>query len=156
MMNENLEVNVLYVDDEENNLMAFKASFRRYFNVFTAISADDAKHVLVANEIHVLITDQRMPGTLGTELLAQAVLDYPDQIRIMLTGFSDIEAIKDAVNRGQIYHYLQKPWNDEELKKTISDAYQVYNLKKKQMELTTQLLQTNEQLEFMLRQKLIS
>lgn len=149
-------VNVLYVDDEENNLIAFKASFRRNFNIFTAISADEGKKILHENEIHVLITDQRMPGTLGTELLAQAVKDNPDQIRILLTGFSDIEAIKDAINRGQIYHYLQKPWNDQELRETIENAYQVYHLKRKQKELSEQLMITNEQLEFMLRQKLIS
>jgi response regulator RpfG family c-di-GMP phosphodiesterase len=155
-MSDESNINVLYVDDEENNLQAFKASFRRTFNVFTAISADEGKKILAQHEIHVLITDQRMPGTLGTELLAQAVKDYPDQIRILLTGFSDIEAIKDAINRGQIYHYLQKPWNDEELKETIINAYKVYHLKKKQKELSEQLLVTNEQLEFMLRQKLLS
>ena len=155
-MSDDSNINVLYVDDEENNLLAFKASFRRDFNVYTAISADEGSKILGENEIHVLITDQRMPGTLGTELLAQAVKDYPDQIRILLTGFSDIEAIKDAINRGQIYHYLQKPWNDEELRQTIKNAYQVYHLKKKQKELSEQLLQTNEQLEFMLRQKLLS
>lgn len=155
-MSQDSNINVLYVDDEENNLLAFKASFRRDFNVFTALSADEGKKVLAENEIHVLITDQRMPGTLGTELLAQAVKDYPDQIRILLTGFSDIEAIKDAINRGQIYHYLQKPWNDKDLRETIRNAYQVYHLKKKQQELSQQLLQTNEQLEFMLRQKLLS
>lgn len=155
-MSELSNINVLYVDDEENNLQAFKASFRRIFNVFTALSADEGKKILAQNEIHVLITDQRMPGTLGTELLAQAVKDYPDQIRILLTGFSDIEAIKDAINRGQIYHYLQKPWNDQELKETIENAYKVYHLKKKQKELSEQLLVTNEQLEFMLRQKLLS
>jgi response regulator RpfG family c-di-GMP phosphodiesterase len=155
-MSEESNINVLYVDDEDNNLQAFKASFRRIFNVFTAISADEGKKILSQHEIHVLITDQRMPGTLGTELLAQAVKDYPDQIRILLTGFSDIEAIKDAINRGQIYHYLQKPWNDQELKETIENAYKVYHLKKKQKELSEQLLVTNEQLEFMLRQKLLS
>jgi response regulator RpfG family c-di-GMP phosphodiesterase len=155
-MSEEVQINVLYVDDEENNLLAFKASFRRFFNVFTAISAEEGKKILAENEIHVLITDQRMPGTLGTELLAQAVKDYPDQIRILLTGFSDIEAIKDAINRGQIYHYLQKPWNDTELQTTITEAFQVYHLRKKQQELSEQLLRTNEQLEFMLRQKLIS
>lgn len=147
---------MLYVDDEENNLTAFKASFRRYFNIFTAISAEEGKTVLNQHEIQVLITDQRMPGTLGTELLAQAVKEYPDQVRILLTGFSDIEAIKDAINRGQIYHYLQKPWNDEEVKKTIEDAFKIYELKKKQQELNQQILLTNEQLEFMLRQKLLS
>jgi response regulator RpfG family c-di-GMP phosphodiesterase len=155
-MSEGIHINVLYVDDEENNLLSFKASFRRHFNIFIAISADEGKKILAENEIHVLITDQRMPGTLGTELLAQAVKEYPDQIRILLTGFSDIEAIKDAVNRGQIYHYLQKPWNDQELQKTIENAYQIYHLKKKQKELSEQLLVTNEQLEFMLRQKLLS
>lgn len=155
-MSSDLNINVLYVDDEENNLKAFKASFRRYFNVFTAISADEAQKTLAENEIHVLITDQRMPGTLGTELLARAVQDYPDQIRILLTGFSDIEAIKDAINRGQIYHYLQKPWNDNDLKETIENAYKIYYLKKKQQELSQQLQLNNEQLEFMLRQKLLS
>lgn len=155
-MNKDEEINVLYVDDEANNLVAFRASFRRYFTVFTAISADEAKIILAQNEIQVLITDQRMPGTLGTELLAQVVKEYPDQIRILLTGFADIEAIKDAINLGQIYRYLQKPWNDDELKETIENAYKIYYLKKKQKELNQQLFLTNEQLEFMLRQKLIS
>jgi response regulator RpfG family c-di-GMP phosphodiesterase len=150
------KINVLYVDDEENNLNAFKASFRRHFIIFTALSVTDANLILDTNEIHVLITDQRMPGTLGTELLAQVVKKYPDQIRILLTGFSDIDAIKDAINRGQIYHYLQKPWNDIELKETIENAYKVYDLKQKQKQLNQQLSIVNEQLEFMLRQKLIS
>ncbi|MDF2456614.1 MAG: Chemotaxis protein CheY [Cytophagaceae bacterium] len=150
------EIHVLYVDDEENNLNAFKASFRREFKVYTAISADDAKVIMADTVIHVLITDQRMPGTTGTELLAQAVKDFPDQTRILLTGFSDIEALKDAINLGQIFCYLQKPWNDEELKETIKRAYQVYNLKKEKEALTEKLLVTNEQLEFYLRQKLLS
>ena len=97
-----------------------------------------------------------MPGTLGTELLAQVAKKYPNQIRILLTGFSDIDAIKDAINRGQIYHYLQKPWNDVELKETIENAYEVYDLKQKQKQLNQQLTLVNEQLEFMLRQKLLS
>jgi response regulator RpfG family c-di-GMP phosphodiesterase len=155
-MSTDQKINVLYVDDEENNLNAFKASFRRHFNIHIALSATEAVTILNANEIHVLITDQRMPGTLGTELLAQVVKDYPNQIRILLTGFSDIDAIKDAINRGQIYHYLQKPWNDIELKETIENAYKVYDLKQKQQQLNQQLSLVNEQLEFMLRQKLIS
>ena len=155
-MNASQKINVLYVDDEENNLNAFKASFRRFFNIYTALSATEATTILSTNEIHVLITDQRMPGTLGTELLAQVVKKYPDQIRILLTGFSDIDAIKDAINRGQIYHYLQKPWDDAELKETIESAFKIYDLKKQQQKLNEQLTLVNEQLEFMLRQKLIS
>lgn len=149
-------INVLYVDDEENNLISFKAAFRRYFSVFSALSVQEAIEILNKNEIHVLITDQRMPGTLGTELLAQSAKDYPDQIRILLTGFSDIEALKDAVNRGHIFRYLEKPWNDDDLKKTIEESFHVYNIKKEQQELNEKILLTNEQLEFMLRQKLIS
>ncbi|MBI3521154.1 MAG: response regulator [Bacteroidetes bacterium] len=149
-------INVLYVDDEENNLISFKAAFRRYFSVFSAISVQEAIEILNHNEIHVLITDQRMPGTLGTELLAESAKNYPDQIRILLTGFSDIEALKDAVNRGHIFRYLEKPWNDEDLKKTIEESFDVYNIKKEQEELNQKILLTNEQLEFMLRQKLIS
>ena len=155
-MTQSNEIKVLYVDDEENNLIAFRASFRRDFKIFTATSADDAKVILAENEIHVLITDQRMPVTLGTELLAQAVVEYPDQIRILLTGFSDMEALKDAINRGQIYCYLQKPWNDTELKETILKAYELYRIKKEKDELTNKLIETNDQLEFHLRQKLLS
>lgn len=155
-MEEKEQINVLYVDDEENNLVAFKASFRRYFNIFTAISVDEGQKILSEKEIHILITDQRMPDKLGTDLLAQAVIDFPDQIRILLTGFTDIEALQDAVNRGQIYHYLHKPWNDEKLRTTIEVAYKVYSLRKDQKELNSKLMVTNEQLEFMLRQKLLS
>ena len=155
-MEQTNEIRVLYVDDEENNLIAFRASFRRDFKIFTALSADEAKLILADNDIHVLITDQRMPHTLGTELLAQTVKDFPDQIRILLTGFSDMEALKDAINKGQIYCYLQKPWNDAELKETILKAYDIYHLKREKEELTKKLVQTNEQLEFYLRQKLLS
>ena len=150
------EINVLYVDDEENNLVAFKATFRRNFKVFTALSAVDAKNILAENEIHVLITDQRMPVTTGSELLAQAVLDYPDQIRILLTGYSDIDALKDAINLGQIYCYLQKPWNEDELRDTINKAYAIYREKKDKEIYTGKLAESNEQLEFYLRQKLLS
>jgi response regulator RpfG family c-di-GMP phosphodiesterase len=155
-MDNQIKINVLYVDDEEQNLVSFKASFRRYFSIFTANSANEAQEILKHNEIHVLITDQRMPETSGTELLAKAVLDYPDQIRILLTGYTDIEALKDAVNKGHIFRYLEKPWNDDELKKTIDESFQVYHIKKEQEELNKKILLTNEQLEFMLRQKLIS
>lgn len=155
-MEEEQKIHVLYVDDEENNLIAFKASFRRDFTIFTAISAAVAKEILAQNDIHILITDQRMPGITDSELLAQAVKDYPDQIRILLTGFSDMEALKDAINLGQIYCYLQKPWNDDELKVTILKAFEIYREKCEKEELTGKLLTSNEQLEFYLRQKLLS
>lgn len=149
-------IHVLYVDDEVNNLNSFKATFRRHFSVFTANSASEAEDILKDEEIHILITDQRMPETLGTELLAKAFTNYPDKIRILLTGYTDIEALKDAVNKGHIFRYIEKPWNADDLKKTIEDSYKVYQIKKEQQELNEKILLTNEQLEFMLRQKLIS
>jgi DNA-binding NtrC family response regulator len=155
-MENNPEIRVLYVDDEVHNLTSFKASFRRNFLIFTATSADEAKDILKSNKIDVLLTDQRMPGTLGTELLAQTVEEYPDIMRILLTGFADIDALKDAVNRGQIYKYLQKPWDDQEVINSITMAFKINNLKEEQKKLNQSLALTNEQLEFILRQKLLS
>lgn len=154
-MNTN-NIKVLYVDDEENNLISFKATFRRYYHVFTASSVESARVILNSNVIHVLITDQRMPNELGTELLAKAASDFPDQIRVLLTGFADIEALKDAVNRGKIFRYVEKPWKEDELRKTIEESYTVYQIRHEQEDLNKKILVTNEQLEFMLRQKLIS
>jgi len=155
-MDKNNKPVVLYVDDEENNLNAFRAGYRRDFGIFTANSAKEGLKILEEHEIPVLITDQRMPEILGTELLAEALQKFPDQMRILLTGFSDIDALKDAVNRGQIYKYMQKPWNHEELKEAILMANNIYLLKKERNEMQEKLLLNNEQLEFILRQKLLS
>ncbi|MEI6522922.1 MAG: response regulator [Bacteroidia bacterium] len=155
-MDNNIKPVVLYVDDEDNNLNAFRAGYRRDFEIYTASSAPEGLKILEEREIPVLITDQRMPEVLGTELLAEAVQKFPDQMRILLTGFSDIDALKDAVNRGQIYKYMQKPWNHDELKETIILAAQIYQLKKERVEMQEKLLLNNEQLEFILRQKLLS
>ena len=138
-MTEKPVINVLYVDDEQHNLDAFKAAFRRDFNVYTAISAKDAEVILDKEDIHVLITDQRMSETLGTELLVEAVKKYPNQIRILLTGYADIEAIIEAVNRGQIYKYLQKPWGHDELKQVIISGYEIFDLRSREQEIIKQL-----------------
>jgi response regulator RpfG family c-di-GMP phosphodiesterase len=97
-----------------------------------------------------------MPVTTGSEFLKQTVELFPDQIRILLTGFADIDALKDAVNNGKIYCYLQKPWNEDELRDTIYKAYESYKAKVEKDELAKTLVKTNEQLEFYLRQKLLS
>lgn len=150
------KVNVLYVDDEVGNLTAFKASYRRFFNVFTAASAKEGKKIMDENDIEVILTDQRMPEMTGVEFLQSLIELYPDPIRILVTGYSDINAIKDAINKGQIYKYVEKPWDNDYLKMIIDKAYEVYSLRKENKELTKSLLRANEQLEFMLRQKLIS
>lgn len=139
-------INVLYVDDELNNLEGFKANFRRYYNVFTALSAEDAKLILAETEIHVLITDQRMPVTSGTQMLEQVINEYPLQTRILLTAYAENEAILDAFQRGLIYKYVIKPYNQEDLKQLIEHAYEVYSLKILKETLYEELLSTIEEL----------
>lgn len=150
------KIRILYIDDEEHNLNAFKASFRRMYDIYTAISPKEGKRILQENDIEIIITDQRMPQMTGVEFLESIIEEYPDPMRILLTGYTDIQALIDAVNKGQIYRYMTKPWNEEELKMFVRQAYEVFSLRKENKVLTKSLIQANNQLEFMLRQKLLS
>ena len=146
-------INVLYVDDESNNLIAFEANFRRNFNVFVAISSKKAKIILAKEDIHVLITDQRMPDTLGTELLADMVKKYPYQSRILLTGFSDIDAVIDAVNKGRIFKYLTKPWDDNELRMSIEAGYELFMWNNEMIKANEEVKRSEEEINLVLKQK---
>ncbi len=148
------KINVLYVDDEAGNLGAFKATYRRDFNIYIAQSAAEGRTILDEHDIEIILTDQRMPEISGVEFLASIIPVYPDPIRILVTGYSDITAVVEAVNKGQIYKYVSKPWDTDCLRGTINEAYEVYSLRKENNRLTTELLKVNAQLEFMLRQKL--
>ena len=148
-----MDIGVLYVDDEVNNLNSFKAAFRRDFNIYTASSAREGRKILDNNEIGVIITDQRMPGMTGIEFLESIIAVYPDTIRILLTGFSDINAVMDAINRGQVYKYLVKPWQNDELKMYIENALEIYNLRKENKELSHQLELANLEIERIKRNK---
>lgn len=150
------QIKVLYVDDEQNNLFSFKAIFRTDFHIITAISAEEAVKKLALEEFHVLITDQRMPGMTGVEFLESILEKHPKPVRILLTGYTDINAVIDAVNKGKIFHYLSKPWDEEELRRTIHTAYELYKAREEQKDMTEKLTYANEQLEFLLRQNLIS
>ncbi|XZF13419.1 response regulator [Chitinophagaceae bacterium MMS25-I14] len=150
------KIKILYVDDEMNNLISFKATFRIKYDVLTAISADEAIKLLDKNDVHVIITDQRMPGMTGTEFLESILVTHSDIMRILLTGYADINAVIDAVNKGKIFHYLSKPWNEEELDATIQRAYEAYLKRREEKEMNEKLAISNDQLEFLLRQKLLS
>lgn len=150
------KINILYVDDEENNLLSFKANFRFKYNVNIAISAEDAMKILETKPVEIIITDQRMPNITGIEFLEKVIEIYPDPIRILLTGYADMNAVIDAVNKGKIYHYLSKPWNEEELDLTISRAFEVYEKNKETKVMNEKLALSNDQLEFLLRQRLLS
>jgi PAS domain S-box-containing protein len=123
------KIKVLYIDDEHDNLMAFNSSFRRVFDVYIAESAAKGIEILKTNGIEILIADQRMPEMTGVEFFESILDDYPNPIRILLTGYSDINAVKDAINKGQVYKYINKPWDEYELKVTIENAYLLYQLK---------------------------
>ncbi|MBI2281422.1 MAG: response regulator [Bacteroidetes bacterium] len=151
-------INVLYVDDEVDNLNAFTAYFRRYFNVFTAESAMEGKKILEnkENNIQIVLTDQRMPEITGVDFLASLVKDSPEIMRILVTGYADLATVIDAINKGEVYRYVSKPWDNVELKNLILQAFEVYDLRKRNKKLTDDLLRVNSQIEFMLRQKLSS
>ena len=150
------KIKILYVDDELNNLVSFKAVFRVKYTVFTAISGADAIKLLDNNDINIIITDQRMPNMTGVEFLESILQTHPDPMRILLTGYADMGAVIDAVNKGKIFHYLSKPWNEEELDLTINRAYDIYKQKAEGEKMNEKLTLSNEQLEFLLRQKLLS
>jgi response regulator RpfG family c-di-GMP phosphodiesterase len=154
-MSEN-KITVLYVDDEENNLISFKANFRIKYNVLTALSGDEAMSILEKKHVDVIITDQRMPNMTGVEFLEKVLEKNEEPMRILLTGYADMNAVVDAVNKGKIFHYLSKPWNEEELDMTIKRAYEVYLQKLELKNMNEKLVVSNDQFEFLLRQKLLS
>lgn len=156
MEDKSAKIVVLYVDDELNNLISFKATFRLDYKVFTAISGAEALEIIKNNPVDVIITDQRMPEMTGVEFLEKVMDINPIPMRILLTGYTDMSAIIDAVNKGKIYYYLSKPWNVDELRETIQRAYSVMAEQKRIIEENSQLELSNEQLEFLLRQKLLS
>jgi response regulator RpfG family c-di-GMP phosphodiesterase len=149
-------INVLYIDDEPHNLTSFKASFRRNFNVYTVEEAVEARKILENKEVHVILSDQRMPKMTGIEFFESILDAFPDPIRILVTGYTDINAVIDAINRGQVYKYLTKPWNEDDVRNAIEKAYEVYSLRRENEELTNKLLDANEKLEFLARQNLLS
>lgn len=150
------KITILYVDDEVNNLNSFKAAFRRDFKVFTAVSGKEGLEILSNNVVHIIITDQRMPEMTGVEFLIEVLKEHGEPIRILLTGYSDINAVIDAVNKGQIYYYINKPWDEQQLRIVIKNAYEIFSLRESNKQLMEELLVVNSQLEFLVRQKLIS
>ena len=149
-------IRVLYIDDEEQNLVAFKANLRKIYEVFTAISAAEGRKILEKKKIHIILADQRMPKITGVDFFASIKNEFPDPIRMLITGYADISAVIDAINKGGVYSYITKPWNEEDLKVTIENAFEVYSLMEERKELIEGLKNANQQLEFMLRQHLIT
>jgi response regulator RpfG family c-di-GMP phosphodiesterase len=153
---EEKKINVLYIDDEPNNITSFRAAFRRTFNIYSAESAEEGIKILEIEPIEVILSDQRMPKMTGIEFFQSILTTHPDPIRILITGYTDINAVIDAINIGQVYKYLTKPWIEHEVKSSILNAFEVFELRRQNRELTDKLMEANKKLEFLARQNLLS
>ncbi|MBW2381036.1 MAG: response regulator, partial [Deltaproteobacteria bacterium] len=137
-----MTAHVLFVDDEEPNLVVFEAVCGDDFPVLTASSAEAGLQLMEEHEIGVVLTDQRMPGMTGIELLEKVETEYPDAIRLLITAYSDLQAAEDAINRGHVRRYMRKPWEPEVLRAELRDAIDLYNLNSRVKQLEQRLLET--------------
>jgi signal transduction histidine kinase len=133
---------ILYVDDEQSNLVVFEAACGAEFPVLTASSADEALELMHRHEVAVLLTDQRMPGRSGVELAEAVRAEHPDTIRMLVTAYADLDATIDAINRGHVRRYLRKPWDPRELRATLADALELYLLTRQVRSVERRLVET--------------
>ena len=140
---------ILFVDDERSVLRAIERLFLEdEYEIISALSGDEGLAVLESvAPIQVVVSDYRMPRMNGVDFLKQVHARWPDTIRIVLSGYADTASVVAAVNEGQIYRFVAKPWNDNELKMTLSNAVETYNLNQMNRELTERLQEYNEELE---------
>ena len=139
-------INILYVDDEVHNLNTFKIAFKHLYNVHTAENAFEGLEILKENDVKIVISDQRMAGLTGIEFLKKVKNLHPDCIRIILTGYADVEVIMKAVNDCEIYRYILKPWESFEMEQTLRSGVELYDLRSKNSELLTKLSVLNSHL----------
>jgi len=138
---------ILFVDDEQNVLHAVERMLLdEDYVIATASSGKEGLDFLEKNEVHVVVSDYRMPEMTGVEFLRIVARKWPDTVRIVLSGYSDTAAVVGAINEGGIYKYLSKPWNDDELRITIANAATLYFLQKRVGDLAGELQRKNEEI----------
>ncbi|MCX7986029.1 MAG: response regulator [Bacteroidales bacterium] len=145
-MEESYKEPILYVDDEVENLQGFEFLLHRDFDVYVAASAREGLEILQKQSIKVVLTDQRMPEMSGIEFLEKAMTISPETIRIVVTAYSDSDTILQAINQGKAYHFITKPWNNNELRNIIRRALETYNLRKDKLQLISHLQNLNAEL----------
>ncbi len=144
-----MSAHVLFVDDEEPNLIVFEAVCGdEDYPILMASNAQDGLELLKQHEVGVVLTDQRMPGMTGIELLERVQSDYPDAIRLLVTAYSDLQAAEDAINRGHVRRYMRKPWEPEVLRAELRDAIDLYKLNARVRELEQRLVETERAYSF--------
>jgi len=142
-----MERTLLLVDDEENILSALTRLLRHDdYRILTACNAQDGLALLADNNVNVIITDQRMPQMTGAEFLSQVKERYPETIRIVLSGYTELKSVTDAINRGAIYKFLTKPWDKHLLRANIEEAFRQYELRSENERLARELQAANAEL----------
>lgn len=121
----NKTARILFIDDEERILRSLKMLFRGQYTVYTATDPAEALHIVRNENIHVVISDQRMPAMLGVDFLRCVKEVSPNTMRLLLTGYSDLSAVVNSVNEGEIFRYINKPWNSDEIKETVAKAAEI-------------------------------
>ena len=121
---------IMIVDDEPANLRVLERLFRPEYQVVTAPSGAEALALLEQHDVALLISDQRMPGMTGIELMIRTVDIRPQMVKLLLTGYTDVGALIEALNSGLVYRYLTKPWNNDDLRLSVSRALQHYEMMK--------------------------
>jgi FixJ family two-component response regulator len=148
-----MERTLLLVDDEENITSALVRLLRRDgYRILRANSGAEGLALLEQNEVGVIISDQRMPGMTGVEFLSKVKERYPDTVRVVLSGYTELNSVTDAINRGAVYKFFTKPWDDDLLRANVEEAFQRYEMKRENARLTQELQQANRELQDINRQ----
>ncbi|MBD0371970.1 MAG: HDOD domain-containing protein [Pyrinomonadaceae bacterium] len=142
---------IMIVDDEPANLRLLERLFRRDYQVITASSGAEALQLLNRHDVALLLTDQRMPGMTGIELLERAAAFRPHMVRIIMTGYTDVSALVEAINCGQVYKHVAKPWSNDELRVTVERAIEHYKANKSRHELEETNRRLSQRLQAMTR-----
>lgn len=138
---------LLVIDDEPDILDAIQRLFRKRYHVLTAQSVNEARQIIASQTIQVVLADQRMPRSTGIELFKELHTTHPDIVRVLFTGYTNIDDVIDAINEGHVYRYISKPWKPSELKLFIDQAFEHYNQRREREQLNEQLQRANAQLE---------
>src|SRR6059058_6009101 len=138
---------ILVVDDEPDVVQSVKDLLRLDYNVLGTTRAEEAVKLMQEHEIDVVMTDQRMPDMTGVELLTRLKGPYPEATRLLFTGYADIRAVIDAINEGNVYRYITKPWDPDELQALIREACERYDLIVERKHMLEMLREQNQELE---------
>ncbi|MFZ5876865.1 MAG: response regulator [Nitrospirota bacterium] len=133
---------ILYVDDEPYAIETLQRQFRRDFTILTAPSGAAGLEILAQRDVAVVLSDQRMPDMTGTQFLAQVRANYPDTVRMLLTAYSDLESVVDAINVGNVSRYLAKPYDEREVQMAFRDGIERYVLVKERERLHGEKIET--------------